>query len=111
MQKQFFKVAYIDGQTFTNESLNVLAESVYDAYTVARMQLNLHATPFTALTVLVDGYPVDEFNPRFLFSMTATELLVKIANGEIDAIQYAKQTLDNRGQSHLTGEWIGFTKK
>ncbi|MBS33960.1 MAG: hypothetical protein CMO68_06085 [Verrucomicrobiales bacterium] len=50
----------------------------------------------------------DELNPAFLFSITATELLIKIAKGEIDANQLARKELENRGLSH-DGVWVGFS--
>lgn len=51
----------------------------------------------------------DELNPELLFNQTYTELLVKIANGEIDAVELAKQQLKNRGLN-ADGKWIGFKK-
>lgn len=41
-------------------------------------------------------YLPDEINPQFLFSTTSTELLLQIANGEIDANELALQELRNR---------------
>lgn len=49
----------------------------------------------------------DEENPEFLFSTTWTNLLIKIAKGEVDAEFYARRELANRGLS-LNGRWIGF---
>lgn len=49
----------------------------------------------------------DELNPDLLFNSTYTELLVQIANGEIDAVELAKLQLKNRGLN-LQGKWIGF---
>lgn len=51
----------------------------------------------------------DELNPDFLFSLTFTELLSKVAKGEINAQQLAKQELANRGLD-TDGKWIGFKK-
>lgn len=49
----------------------------------------------------------DELNPEFLFNLTATELLVAIASGKIDAVQRAKQSLASRGIG-VNGKWVGF---
>lgn len=49
----------------------------------------------------------DEFNPQFLFNMTAGELLVAIAKGELDAVELAKKELANRGTG-INGFWVGF---
>lgn len=49
----------------------------------------------------------DELNPEFLFRLTYTELLVKIASGEIDAKDYAQKELKNRGLDS-DGKWVGF---
>jgi hypothetical protein len=50
----------------------------------------------------------DELNPQYLFNLTATELLVQIANGTIDAKKIASQQLQSRGLN-LKGVWVGFT--
>ena len=60
--------------------------------------------------MLHDNYPSDDLNPRYLFSLTATDLLTKIISREIDAKELAKKELDNRGRDYKTGEWIGFKK-
>jgi len=49
----------------------------------------------------------DELNPRFIFSLTYTELLIKAINGEIDLVQLAKAELANRGLDK-NGQWVGF---
>lgn len=49
----------------------------------------------------------DEENPLFLFSGTATELLIRLVRGEIDALQLAKKTLSDRGLDR-DGKWVGF---
>ena len=49
----------------------------------------------------------DDLNPKFMFSNTATELLVEIAIGKIDAIDYAKAELSARGIGKA-GVWVGF---
>lgn len=49
----------------------------------------------------------DDKNPIYLFSITHTDLLVKIVNGEIDALELAKQQLKSRGLNDK-GLWVGF---
>ncbi|MCX6222462.1 MAG: hypothetical protein NTZ69_15935 [Bacteroidia bacterium] len=49
----------------------------------------------------------DELNPDFLFNGTYSQLLSRIAKGEIDAKQLAKQELANRGLD-INGQWVGF---
>ncbi len=49
----------------------------------------------------------DELNPEYLFRLTYTELLVKIASGEIDAQECAQKELKNRGLDN-NGKWVGF---
>ena len=51
----------------------------------------------------------DALNPNMLFNSTATELLVKIASGELNAQDLAKQQLEGRGLNNK-GEWVGFNK-
>ena len=51
----------------------------------------------------------DDLNPDFLFSGTFTELLSKIAKGEIDPKELAKKELENRGLD-INGKWVGFKK-
>jgi len=49
----------------------------------------------------------DDENPKFLFSLTDTKLLLAIAKDKLDAVDLARQELANRGLgSH--GQWIGF---
>jgi len=48
----------------------------------------------------------DYENPAFLFSVTATDLLTKIAKGEVDPVWLAKRELANRG-CDLSGSWVG----
>ena len=50
----------------------------------------------------------DELNPRYLFSLTASELLCKIVSGEIDPKEYAWSELRNRGLD-ASGKWVGFS--
>ena len=49
----------------------------------------------------------DEANPAFLYSVTATSLLLAIAHGLIDPIAAAKSELANRGLDQ-NGQWVGF---
>lgn len=53
------------------------------------------------------GTMADDANPAYLFSTTWTELLAKIASGEIDCQDLAKRTLAQRGVD-LKGQWVGF---
>lgn len=46
-------------------------------------------------------------NPKLMYSLTHTELLCGIVNGDIDAVHYAKIELCNRGVD-TTGNWVGF---
>ncbi len=39
----------------------------------------------------------DELNPNLMFQTMGTELLLKIALGKLDAQQYAKKEMANRG--------------
>ena len=48
----------------------------------------------------------DDQNPRFLFSTTATDLLLAIAGGLIDPVALAQRELANRGLDQ-NGQWIG----
>ena len=56
------------------------------------------------------GTVKDDLNPAFILSLTATELLSKIAKGEIDLQELAKRELENRGQN-IDGIWVGFNKE
>jgi hypothetical protein len=49
----------------------------------------------------------DELNPKYIFNMTATELLIGIASGKIDAIKLAKIVLSNRGIG-TSKKYVGF---
>ena len=53
------------------------------------------------------GTVKDELDPAFILSLTATELLSKIAKGEINLQELAKRELENRGQN-IEGVWVGF---
>lgn len=52
----------------------------------------------------------DEQNPEMMFNMTHVDLLVKIANGEIDPIALAKKQLQQRGLD-TKGNWVGNKSK
>lgn len=56
------------------------------------------------------GLIPDNENPIFLFSQTEKELLMDLVNGKIDAVQFAKIELRNRGFDIETGKWIGWKK-
>lgn len=59
------------------------------------------------LKAAAEGSIPDSENPLFLFSVTESKLLIRMANGEISAEQLARRELANRGIG-LNGEWIGF---
>ena len=51
----------------------------------------------------------DELNPEYIFSLTATDLLVDAVNKKIDLDYYARKQLANRGLDKK-GKWVGFEK-
>ena len=51
----------------------------------------------------------DDLNPKYMFNMTATTILVDIACGKIDAVDYARTQLANRGIGK-SGVWVGFAE-
>jgi len=51
----------------------------------------------------------DELDPRYLFNMTATQLLTEALKGEFDITYLIKRQLANRGLDRQ-GNWIGFDK-
>jgi hypothetical protein len=51
----------------------------------------------------------DEFNPAFLYSVTAAPLLLAIAAGLINPIALARRELASRGLD-ANGEWCGFDR-
>lgn len=59
--------------------------------------------------VYVPSNDTDALQPKFIFSMTATELLCAIVNGQIDAKELAQKELQNRGLNN-DGIWVGFRK-
>ncbi|MFO7697898.1 MAG: hypothetical protein R6X16_12185 [Anaerolineae bacterium] len=56
---------------------------------------------------LADGR--DETNPEYLFSITATSLLLAIADGLIDPVALARRQLADRGLDS-DGAWVGFDR-
>ncbi len=57
-----------------------------------------------------DGSLPDEQNPLFLYSLTHTDLLVRIAAGELNVRALAREELTNRGLDE-NGIWVGLRKK
>ena len=51
----------------------------------------------------------DDLNPRYIFSLTATALLVEALRGDFDLKQLIRRELANRGQDDK-GNWVGFDK-
>ena len=51
----------------------------------------------------------DEIDPRYIFSLTYTQLLVEALNGDFDIEYMIRRELANRGMD-LEGRWIGFDK-
>ncbi len=51
----------------------------------------------------------DDINPRFIFSLTATALLVEALRGDFDIKQLIRRELANRGLN-TEGNWVGFDK-
>jgi hypothetical protein len=49
----------------------------------------------------------DEQNPDYIFSLTTTLLLLRIARGELNANDYVRKELVNRGIGRH-GLWVGF---
>ncbi len=52
----------------------------------------------------------DDLNPRYLFQLIATDLLVAIVKKQIDPIDLASIELQNRGLD-MDGKWVGFKSK
>ncbi|MGP8216767.1 MAG: hypothetical protein ACLQQ4_14475 [Bacteroidia bacterium] len=52
---------------------------------------------------------LDEIDPRYIFSMTATQLLTEALKGEFDITYLIRRELANRGLDK-EGKWIGFDK-
>ena len=51
----------------------------------------------------------DELDPRYIFSMTATQLLTEALKCEFDITYLIRRELANRGLDK-EGKWIGFNK-
>jgi len=51
----------------------------------------------------------DELHPKFIFSLTATQLLTEALKGEFDLLCLVRIELANRGFDR-DGKWIGFDK-
>jgi len=49
----------------------------------------------------------DELDPRYIFNMTATQLLTEALKGEYDITYLIRLQLANRGLD-IEGKWIGF---
>ena len=56
------------------------------------------------------GLIPDEENPIFLFSQAHKDILIDIISGKIDAVQFARMEMWNRGLDMKTGKWIGWRK-
>ena len=56
----------------------------------------------------IDEIP-DELNPELMLNMTASELLIKVAKGEIDIQKLVRKQLSDRGIDDQRN-WIGFDK-
>tara|TARA_A100001201_G_scaffold15001_2_gene18201 strand:+ start:319 stop:531 length:213 start_codon:yes stop_codon:yes gene_type:complete len=52
----------------------------------------------------------DDLDPQFLFQSTHMELLLKVANGKIDAKRAAQDEVANRGYD-LKGKWVGLGRR
>ena len=51
----------------------------------------------------------DEENPKYMFSLTHTALLLDIIEGRIDPVELAKQEIVDRGLGK-GGGWVGFVE-
>jgi hypothetical protein len=51
----------------------------------------------------------DDLDPRYIFSMTSTQLLVEALKGEFDLRYLTSRQLANRGLD-MEGKWVGFDK-
>ncbi len=51
----------------------------------------------------------DSLDPRYIFNMTHTQLLVEALKGEFDLRYLASRQLANRGLDR-EGNWVGFDK-
>ena len=68
------------------------------------------ASPTFVVEPINDTHPcADDYDPRFMFSMIKTGLLVAAVRGEIDVQDLVKKELANRGLD-WSGKWIGFAE-
>jgi hypothetical protein len=58
---------------------------------------------------LADPSISDQQNPAYLFSLTATDLLLAAVSGMIDPALLARRELANRGLNQ-DGSWVGFDR-
>jgi hypothetical protein len=58
---------------------------------------------------IADPEVSDLQNPIFLYSTTATDLLLGIVHGLIDPVRLAREMLANRGLD-ADGQWVGFDR-
>lgn len=49
----------------------------------------------------------DDLNPKYIFQLVATDLLVAILRKQIDPVELARNELRNRGLD-MEGKWVGF---
>ncbi len=54
-------------------------------------------------------YESDDLNPEYVFNTVHTELLLKLANGAVNAQELARKEMASRGLG-LNGEWVGFAQ-
>ncbi len=57
------------------------------------------------------GLIPDEDNVLFLFNQTKKDILLDIVSGKIDAVEFARMELQNRGLDETTGAWVGWNTK
>ncbi len=67
------------------------------------------ATRHRVRVAIGDPEARDSVNPTYLFSTTATDLLLAIVGGLVDPVQLAHEQLANRGLD-LDGQWCGFDR-
>lgn len=61
---------------------------------------------YNNLSTTINERTKDDLDPQFLFQSTHMELLLKVANGKIDAKRAAQDEVANRGYD-LKGKWVG----
>lgn len=94
-----FWMSRIEPGTFLSEpELTGLVFIIIDQFVNKEISMNL--------TNVKPELP-DDLNPDYIFSMTATSLLVQIACGEIDPLDHVMMELASRGIGK-NGKWIGF---